>query len=824
MEQRVKELEAKVERARGAAEVKELLEGKLERERMRNNAVLALRDLRLAQREIRQELHREAGERRALEEKLARLERKVEKGAMIQRMRELQKVEQIRLETRIKEMLKTTAEQLAEKIACQEEARARQDDLRDVKATLASITMQQHHSLLTQQQTLAQPLLPYQLRTGMAPLELGPDNRADDLTKEGMLKGIQDSAAFILFLRLHALPGKEADAIKELLYMFAVTLEDFVHSMQWVQTLLDHSLVFGCTTEGIYVHDIVLKFARKRLEPSEMRGLHKNAVAGMVLTSKERVQTVGGSGLQQTGNTHRAFDGEEIDWYVCNVGHYHMASSIDQAVPIAENEHATHLLKLGDPVLLQQAAMAVGDAALQTLLAHYKENEEPLAAAQVIWATCVGFPGHAKHDQLKESLVLLKQLQVKPSSTYAALVAPRGWTTRGMYPSKWPGGVLTREAMDKGSMLQWEQAKLMLGKAAAQAFGARKEMYLMLRLVFCVAQTLPCLGPHPSEASTAFGAQVVDSEVCGGRGCANVLKLLEKFSCRRHLEIARSAEFASDMYTFCSLPNAVGELSGDLGKFIIASDHQHRYMLDFKLELSPVPGIEMYTRGDRIADELAGIAPQFQGDVYSFYEAVGLTKTEDVEQWWHSSPDNAPFAAYQKKSPTGSACGQFHRFHLHSIIPYMSSPADDPTVHDMFYSATSTTGTRTLIAEAFEKEGRLDEAVTWARAELVFESNHNCTSKARAGRVLGRCHAALEESTLSEAAFESALALAKSRRLLLTEALTVRAWAQAAAAAGCDSAKRQQRLGDMLQRLSGDEALREALLAGGQQSTAGSSP
>ena len=167
--------------------------------------------------------------------------------------------------------------------------------------------------------------------------------------------------------------------------------------------------------------------------------------------------------------------------------------------------------------------------------------------------------------------------------------------------------------------------------------------------------------------------------------------------------------------------------------------------------LLPVcPKHKMYTRGDRIADELAGIAPQFQGDVYSFYEAVGLTKTEDVEQWWHSSPDNAPFAAYQKKSPTGSACGQFHRFHLHSIIPYMSSvlcfaapraaavntayldalqPADDPTVHDMFYSATSTTGTRTLIAEAFEKEGRLDEvsAGTAARSTHIAQIiAHTC--------------------------------------------------------------------------------------------------
>ena len=81
--------------------------------------------------------------------------------------------------------------------------------------------------------------------------------------------------------------------------MFAVTLEDFVHPMvvvellwrsccaseaekkesslatrlkvrQWTQMLVDHSLLLG-SSEGIFLHDIVLRYLRKRLTAAEMR-------------------------------------------------------------------------------------------------------------------------------------------------------------------------------------------------------------------------------------------------------------------------------------------------------------------------------------------------------------------------------------------------------------------------------------------------------------------------------------------------------------------------------------------------------------------------
>ena len=45
-------------------------------------------------------------------------------------------------------------------------------------------------------------LLPLRLlRCACAYMQVWYDNRASDLTKEGMLKGIEQAAAFILFLR-----------------------------------------------------------------------------------------------------------------------------------------------------------------------------------------------------------------------------------------------------------------------------------------------------------------------------------------------------------------------------------------------------------------------------------------------------------------------------------------------------------------------------------------------------------------------------------------------------------------------------------------------
>ena len=122
--------------------------------------------------------------------------------------------------------------------------------------------------------------------------------------------------------------------------MFAVTQEDFVHPIaviellwrsccasesekregslatrlkvrQWTQMLVDHSLLLGSSTEGIHLHDIVLQYLRKRLSAEEMRVEQAKVVEGMVAASRARMRATG-RGLQDTGSTAKAFDGEEV--------------------------------------------------------------------------------------------------------------------------------------------------------------------------------------------------------------------------------------------------------------------------------------------------------------------------------------------------------------------------------------------------------------------------------------------------------------------------------------------------------------------------------
>jgi hypothetical protein len=76
---------------------------------------------------------------------------------------------------------------------------------------------------------------------------------------------------------------------------------------------------------------------------------------------------------------------------------------------------------------------------------------------------------------------------------------------------------------------------------------------------------------------------------------------------------------------------------------------------------------------------------------------------------------------------------------------------------------------------------------SFAQAELQDKFNFNAASKVRAGRVLGRCHVAIGQHTLSVSAFDAAIVLAKRWCFLLSEALTVRGRTQAWRGKGCNS-------------------------------------
>ena len=107
---------------------------------------------------------------------------------------------------------------------------------------------------------------------------------------------------------------------------------------------------------------------------------------------------------------------------------------------------------------------------------------------------------------------------------------------------------------------------------------------------------------------------------------------------------------------------------------------------------------------------------------------------------------------------------------------------------------------------------------SFAVAELQAEFNFCASSKVRAGRVLGRCHAALGEHALSVSAFDAAIQLASAGRFLLSEALAIRDRARAGQDAGgsrlhWDERTGKQRRAEMMERMQGPREPLERLLA-----------
>ena len=103
------------------------------------------------------------------------------------------------------------------------------------------------------------------------------------------------------------------------------------------------------------------------------------------------------------------------------------------------------------------------------------------------------------------------------------------------------------------------------------------------------------------------------------------------------------------------------------------------------------------------------------------------------------------------------------------------------------------------------------------QAELSDVFSHNYTSHCSAGRLLGRCHAALGQHSLSLAAFDAAMSVAEAGQYKMSGTLTVRdramAGREAGGAGGHWSARAgEEQLTEAVGRMAGDRAAIERLL------------
>jgi hypothetical protein len=352
--------------------------------------------------------------------------------------------------------------------------------------------------------------------------------------------------ARIIGAGLKALKGEDADAIEELFVAFAVTQEDCVHSMpviellwrsccvsdssggddlgmrlkvrQWTQMLVDHSLLLGSFTKGVHVHDIVLTYLRNTHSPSKLRELQTRVVEELVRMSTARA-------FEDTGSTSKAYAGEEVDWYVCNVGSFHIKQSMDQSVPVTENKDVARYLMISDTVLFQQTALAVGEEALEALVAHFAGKSQWVEAAKARWAVyfvssiqtvemmdevmellekcgptrtsgalqleldIIGStkyqykytPGSAGRAQVGARIAAIGQnpsIRTNPWSLVMGNIYPKMLMLIGAIPPAWAGGKkVDGDSVLKGMKLWHNRAMPLMQSACDNAVGARKVIY-----------------------------------------------------------------------------------------------------------------------------------------------------------------------------------------------------------------------------------------------------------------------------------------------------------------------------------------------------------
>jgi hypothetical protein len=338
-----------------------------------------------------------------------------------------------------------------------------------------------------------------------------------------------------------------------------------------------------------------------------------------------------------------------------------------------------------------------------------------------------------------------------------------------------------------------------------------------------------------SEESAALYQSATDEH--WGADCSKLMKAISVYDFDRHFQIARSTAFTFDVFQALQWGWWVAEKTGNIQHCIEINDRKHRAMEPY-IRANPSPSHDfphfIASRGAFFGVELHHQHLQPKRDLSQIFEYAGIHNVQQAEDGYRSS---AEFESYHSIAKS-SADGLTHIYPGHAMVSQLRAvlifsvaaravelswldelpPADATTLHCTGFSTIFSTTPRVLVAEVFEQQGRHAEAIRFAQTDLQDYHNLNAPTKVRAGRVLGRCHAALGEHMMSVSAFDAAIDLARSRKLLLSEALSVRGRA-AACKNGVgniglhwDEETGRHRLVEVMERMQGArEALERAL-------------
>jgi hypothetical protein len=361
-----------------------------------------------------------------------------------------------------------------------------------------------------------------------------------------------------------------------------------------------------------------------------------------------------------------------------------------------------------------------------------------------------------------------------------------------------------------------------------------KEWFTLAKLS-CPSAALYTSVVHVTEESAALFQAATDEH--WGTDCSRIMEAISFYKFDRHFQIARTTTFRFDMIIQFNTGCHVAEKTGSIQHCIEINDRKHR-AVELYMRAAPPPGIEipsfLWGAGVGVEAHHQHLHPR-QNVITGGLKYAGINSTQQAEEGFRSSAEYAIIRAMASSSADGLA----HMFHEHAGLALTRAvlsfavgtcdvelnwlddlpPADAPTLHCTCVFAMHPLTARVLVAEVFEQQGRHADAIRFAQTDLQDYHNRNAPSKVRAGRVLGRCHAALGQHMLSVSAFDAAIGLARSRKLLLSEALAVRERAAAgrdgAGGGGLhwDEGTGKQRLAEVMGRMQGPkEALERALV------------
>jgi hypothetical protein len=340
---------------------------------------------------------------------------------------------------------------------------------------------------------------------------------------------------------------------------------------------------------------------------------------------------------------------------------------------------------------------------------------------------------------------------------------------------------------------------------------------------------------HITEESVALFQAATDEH--WGADCSRMMEAISFYEFDRHFQIARGTTYRTDMIMAGLTAWYVAEKTGNIQHCIEINDRNYRAVESY-MRAAPAAGMEipffLWGRGGFVGVEVHHQHLQPRHNITGVLKYMGINNTQQAEEGYQSSAEYTIPRAISSSSADGLA----HMYPKHAPIALLRAvlsfavgtcgvelswlddlpPADATTLHCTNVFATVPTTARVLVAEVFEQQGRHADAIRFAQTDLQDYHNLNVPSKVRAGRVLGRCHAALGQHMLSVSAFDAAISLARSRKLLLSEALAVRGRAAAGRneAGGSelhwDEETGKERLTEVMGRMQGQKDALERVL------------